>query len=106
MRTLVILTTVIVVLLVVVPLRVYSELYLVPDAVGLAALAYTCYVIYRAVRQKESYAQHIFFGNALLVTLATLDIVNTELNRFEMNSFSNFGMIVFTYLRLCDDTCS
>src|SRR5690606_21725459 len=73
-------------------------LYLVSDAVGLLVLAYPYVVIIRAAIQRQPYSWLVFFGNGLLLSLVILDIVNTELNRYEMGYFSNYGIIVFIFV--------
>ncbi|MBO9606851.1 MAG: response regulator [Paenibacillaceae bacterium] len=97
-RTLVVGTAVLMVLLAVLPLRIYSEFYLVSDVLGFAALAYPYYVIVKAAVKKLRYSWLVFFGNGLLLTLVVLDVANTELNRYEMGYFSNYGIIVFTFI--------
>ncbi len=54
--------------------------------------------LFKAAIKRLKYSWLVFFGNGLLLTFVLLDIINTELNRYEMGFFSNYGLIVFTFI--------
>lgn len=97
-RLLTTLTAAIVLSLLALPIHVYTQYYLLSDALGFAVLAYPCYIIIKAAIRRKPYSWLILTGNSMMVTMVAVDIVNTELNRYEMGFFSNFGMFLFLFL--------
>lgn len=97
-RILTVATGIILVLIVILPMSVYSRLYLVSDVIGLVTLVYPYVVLFRAAVARMPYSWLIFFGNGLLLALGAADVINYEMYKREIGTFSNYWFFIFIFV--------